>query len=809
MAYSFHKYWSFNDQNSIQWVLNLRNQHNVPLWMGEAGENSNVWFTDAIKLFEDNSIGWSWWPLKRIETIVGPYSIPFTNGYKKVLSYWRGEGVKPSETEAYNAMMELAYNTNSAKCFYQKDVPDAMIRQVKTDAVKPYKKHSIPGIVFLSDFDLGKNGIAYFDVDVANYSGSTGEFQAWNSGWIYRNDGVDIGTNEDNINANGYHIGYVRKGEWISYTVQVAETAAFTAKVRIATPNGGGIYHLAINDEAVTSGQTIPSTSGWARFQTFEIPNIILNQGAQILKLHIDNEVEFNISSIEFVKTGSANTVSFIALDGQAGLNEKSIEITANQAFMSSSLTNVSANFSLIVNGNQYPITSVSSKPNNERTLVLNTDKNLIYTDQIFVSYTGDVIKSTNNKTLATFSNLKIRNTLPIVNVLPTKIEAESYTTMVGLSTETTTDTGGGKNLSYTDTNDYADYLIYSSEDNNFKVNFRVAGAYNSGSIGLFLVNENAIETPLLTIATPVTDGWQTWTTISGNVIIPKGKHILRLKILAGGFNLNWMEFILQEKDSDSDGVPDTIDVCPNTVAGATVNAAGCFELAKDNFEITAISESCPNKKNGQITIKGKANYNYKTTINGINHSFIGNATVKFSNLSPGTYNFCVSVAAYAYEQCFSVEIAEGKTISAKTAIQNNTVFIEMVSGTAPFHVEVNGKLCYETMANTFEVPIQKGDLIQVKSNVDCEGVFSKEMTSFDAVEIYPNPTKGIFEIGIPNTTETVFIEIFNKNAQLIIAKRFSVQFGKVLIDLSNQSSGVYFAKIHLNNPVQSKIIKI
>jgi len=84
MVYSFHKYWSENSIESIQWVLDLREENNVPLWMGEAGENSNVWFRDAIKLFEDNNIGWSWWPMKRIETIVSPYSIGFSEGYKNI-----------------------------------------------------------------------------------------------------------------------------------------------------------------------------------------------------------------------------------------------------------------------------------------------------------------------------------------------------------------------------------------------------------------------------------------------------------------------------------------------------------------------------------------------------------------------------------------------------------------------------------------------------------------------------------------------------------------------------------------------------
>jgi endoglucanase len=244
MAYSFHKYWSHNDQGSIQWVLDIREQHNVPLWMGEAGENSNVWFTEAITLFENNDIGWSWWPMKRIETIVAPYSIPFTDGYKQILNYWRGQAPQPTVDEAFAAMMELAINTNSQNCLYRKDVHDAKIRQPHTDEILPFNTHTLPGLLYLSDYDLGKNGYAYFDVDYANYSLSTGSFQAWNSGWVYRNDGVDIEANDDPINSNGYHIGFLSKGEWMKYTIQVEESGSYTAIARVASTSNGGKFHL-------------------------------------------------------------------------------------------------------------------------------------------------------------------------------------------------------------------------------------------------------------------------------------------------------------------------------------------------------------------------------------------------------------------------------------------------------------------------------------------------------------------------------------------------------------------------------------
>ena len=70
LVYSPHKYWSpvFN-VSDIQYGLDLRDNFNVPIWFGETGENSNAWYTDLIRLFETNGVGWAWWPEKKLETI--------------------------------------------------------------------------------------------------------------------------------------------------------------------------------------------------------------------------------------------------------------------------------------------------------------------------------------------------------------------------------------------------------------------------------------------------------------------------------------------------------------------------------------------------------------------------------------------------------------------------------------------------------------------------------------------------------------------------------------------------------------------
>ena len=57
MSYSFHKYWGETSLGTIQSYISMSNQYDIPLWMGESGENSNHWYYEVLALLEDNNIG--------------------------------------------------------------------------------------------------------------------------------------------------------------------------------------------------------------------------------------------------------------------------------------------------------------------------------------------------------------------------------------------------------------------------------------------------------------------------------------------------------------------------------------------------------------------------------------------------------------------------------------------------------------------------------------------------------------------------------------------------------------------------------
>ncbi|TGD78793.1 RICIN domain-containing protein [Hymenobacter wooponensis] len=83
--------------NDLRFIGNLRNfrtTHNVPIWVGETGENTDTWMRDAAKNLNSVGIGWCHWTYKRFEDrsnpafmhINPPYVVDGPAGLNQVLT---------------------------------------------------------------------------------------------------------------------------------------------------------------------------------------------------------------------------------------------------------------------------------------------------------------------------------------------------------------------------------------------------------------------------------------------------------------------------------------------------------------------------------------------------------------------------------------------------------------------------------------------------------------------------------------------------------------------------------------------------
>ncbi|HUX61691.1 MAG TPA: glycoside hydrolase family 5 protein [Ignavibacteriaceae bacterium] len=86
-VYTFHKYWSDTTQSVIQEYVDFRNKNNVPVWLGESGENTDKWISSFKNLLEKNNIGWCFWPYKKLDSSRGMISINIPADYDSVITF--------------------------------------------------------------------------------------------------------------------------------------------------------------------------------------------------------------------------------------------------------------------------------------------------------------------------------------------------------------------------------------------------------------------------------------------------------------------------------------------------------------------------------------------------------------------------------------------------------------------------------------------------------------------------------------------------------------------------------------------------
>jgi PKD repeat protein len=103
-----------------------------------------------------------------------------------------------------------------------------------------------------------------------------------------------------------------------------------------------------------------------------------------------------------------------------------------------------------------------------------------------------------------------------------------------------TTDTGLGFNVSSIVAGEWLEYTIDVAAAGTYQLRFRTARA-PAGSSTLRVLVDGVDKTGNVTV--PRTVGWQTWTTVTkAGVSLEAGIHTLRIEMVGGDFNLNWIE---------------------------------------------------------------------------------------------------------------------------------------------------------------------------------------------------------------------------------------------------------------------------
>lgn len=91
IVYEFHKYWFDVNQESVQFYVDFSEKHQVPIYIGETGENTDEWVNDFRVLLDKNEIHWCFWPYKKMNNTRGIMNFEQPENFDLLINYAKSD----------------------------------------------------------------------------------------------------------------------------------------------------------------------------------------------------------------------------------------------------------------------------------------------------------------------------------------------------------------------------------------------------------------------------------------------------------------------------------------------------------------------------------------------------------------------------------------------------------------------------------------------------------------------------------------------------------------------------------------------
>jgi endoglucanase len=101
LVYTFHKYWTAPTRDVVQDYIDFGNKYKVPIYCGETGENDDAWVETFRKMLDSNTIGWHYWPYKKMENTRGIVQIVKPAYYDSIIAYANAPRINFADIRKY------------------------------------------------------------------------------------------------------------------------------------------------------------------------------------------------------------------------------------------------------------------------------------------------------------------------------------------------------------------------------------------------------------------------------------------------------------------------------------------------------------------------------------------------------------------------------------------------------------------------------------------------------------------------------------------------------------------------------------
>lgn len=128
IMYTCHRYGGEATAEAIRDYIEFRDRSNRPMYMGEIGHNTMEWQAQFRQVMEENNIGWTFWPYKKINDscVMGVREPENWDQVKNFAesprtTYQEIREARPDQAVARKAMMDFVRNSGLENCVPQTD----------------------------------------------------------------------------------------------------------------------------------------------------------------------------------------------------------------------------------------------------------------------------------------------------------------------------------------------------------------------------------------------------------------------------------------------------------------------------------------------------------------------------------------------------------------------------------------------------------------------------------------------------------------------------------------------------------------
>jgi endoglucanase len=110
----------------------LRDEWNVPIFMGEGGENNKEWYSGAFAMYEELDISWNFWTYKKMDTTNSMVSVNKPKHWDRLVEHME-MGTELSSSDASEILSEYLHNIKLENCVLVDEVVNYLFRRPSID----------------------------------------------------------------------------------------------------------------------------------------------------------------------------------------------------------------------------------------------------------------------------------------------------------------------------------------------------------------------------------------------------------------------------------------------------------------------------------------------------------------------------------------------------------------------------------------------------------------------------------------------------------------------------------------------------